>query len=67
VSPRVELGVEQRRSIVVAFSGRSWLAGVTAPPPWSGTSIREGIESEGPRRKMSVTHRNSARESLQVI
>jgi hypothetical protein len=32
--------------------------------PRSGTSIREGIESEGPRRKMSVTHRNSAQESL---
>jgi hypothetical protein len=35
--------------------------------PRSGTSIREGIESEGPRRKMSVTHRNSAQESLRVI
>jgi hypothetical protein len=35
--------------------------------PQSGTSIREGIESEGPRRKMSMTHRNSAQESLRVI
>jgi hypothetical protein len=32
--------------------------------PWSGTSIHEEIESERPRRKMSVTHRNSAQESL---
>jgi hypothetical protein len=28
--------------------------------PRSRISIREGLESEGPRRKVSVTHRNSA-------
>jgi hypothetical protein len=32
VSPRVELGVEQRSGIVIEFSGRSKLAGATAPP-----------------------------------
>jgi hypothetical protein len=31
VSPRVELGVEQQRGLVVAFSGRYKLAGATAP------------------------------------
>jgi hypothetical protein len=35
--------------------------------PRSGASIREGIESEGPRRKVSVTHRNSAHDSLRVF
>jgi hypothetical protein len=35
--------------------------------PRSGTSIREELESEGPLRKMSVTHRNSAHDSLRVI
>jgi hypothetical protein len=35
--------------------------------PRSGTSIHEELESEGPLRKESVTHRNSARDSLQVF
>jgi hypothetical protein len=60
VSPRVELGIEQRRSIDVAFSGRSWLAGATAPLPWSGISSCEEIEKGGTLMQMSVTQRNSA-------
>jgi hypothetical protein len=61
VSPRVELGVEQWRGIVVAFSGRSWLAGATAPPPWSGISSCEEKEKGGTSMQMSVTHGNSSR------
>jgi hypothetical protein len=67
VSPRVELGVEQRRGIVVVFSGRSWLAGATAPPPWSGISSCEETEKGGTLMQMSVTHRNSEQDSLLVI
>jgi hypothetical protein len=67
VSPRVELGVEQWRGIVVAFSGRSWLAGDTAPPPWSGISSSEETEKGGTSLQMSVTHRNNAQDSLLVI
>jgi hypothetical protein len=67
VSPRVELGVEQRRGIVVAFSGRSWLAGATASPPWSGISSCEETKKGGTSMQMSVTHRNSAQDSLSVI
>jgi hypothetical protein len=65
VSARVELGVEQRRGIVIAFSGRSWLAGASAPLPWSGISSCE--EKGGISMQMSVTHRNSAQDSLLVI
>jgi hypothetical protein len=36
VSLKVELGVEQWRGIVVAFSGRFWLAGTAAPPSMVG-------------------------------
>jgi hypothetical protein len=36
VSLRVELGVEQRRGLVVAFSGRYKLAGATAPSSMVG-------------------------------
>jgi hypothetical protein len=32
VSPRVELGVEHRRGLVVTFSGRYKLTGATSPP-----------------------------------
>jgi hypothetical protein len=67
VSPRVELGVEQWRGIVVAFSGRSWLAGDTAPHPWSGISSSEEKEKGGTSLQMSVTHRNNAQDSLLVI
>jgi hypothetical protein len=35
--------------------------------PQSGTSIHEELESEGPLRKVSVTHMNSAHDSLWVI
>jgi hypothetical protein len=35
-SLRVELGVDQRRSIVVAFSGQYGLAGAAAPPSMVG-------------------------------
>jgi hypothetical protein len=51
VSSREELGVVQWRSIAVAFSGRSWLAGATAPPSAVVDFNYEGLESEGPRRK----------------
>jgi hypothetical protein len=67
VSPRVELGVEQWRGIVVAFSGRSWLAGATALPLWSGISSCEETEKGGTSMQMSVTHRNSVQDSLLVI
>jgi hypothetical protein len=47
-------------------------AGLGSPEPLlhrprSGTSIREELESEGPLRKESVTHVNSAKGSLRVI
>jgi hypothetical protein len=67
VSPRVELGVGQRRSIVVAFSGRSWLVGVTAPPPWSGILGCEEIERGGTLMRMSVRQSNSVVGSLRVF
>jgi hypothetical protein len=35
--------------------------------PRSGTSTREELESEGPLRKESVTHRNSVGDSLRVF
>jgi hypothetical protein len=67
VSLRVELGIEQRRSIVIAFSGRSWLTGATPPPLWSGISSCEETEKGGTLMQMSVTQRNSAHDSLLVI
>jgi hypothetical protein len=67
VSPRVELGVELWRGIVVAFSGRSWLTGATALPPWLGISSSEETEKGGTSLQMSVTHRNSVQDSLLVI
>jgi hypothetical protein len=67
VSSRVELGIKQRRSIVVVFFGRSWLAGATASPPWSGISCCEETEKGGTLMQMSVTQRNSAQDSLLVI
>jgi hypothetical protein len=67
VSPRVELGFEQQRGIVVAFSDRSWLAGATAPPPWSGISSCEETKKGGTSIQMSATHRNSVQDSLSVI
>jgi hypothetical protein len=49
-----------------------FLAGLGSPEPLlrrpqSGTSIRKELESEGPLRKVSVTHRNSAHDSLRAI
>jgi hypothetical protein len=67
VSARVELGVEQQRGIVIAFSGRSWLAGGSAPLPWSRISSCEEKEKGRISMQMSVTHRNSAQDSLLVI
>ena len=67
MSPRVELGVGQRRSIVVAFSGRSWLVGVTAPPPWSGILGCEEIERGGTLMRMSVRQIYSVAGSLRVV
>jgi hypothetical protein len=62
-----ELGVNRTGAPVIAFSGRSWLAGVTAPLPWSGTSIREEIERGGALVQMSVKQRNSGEDSLWVF
>jgi hypothetical protein len=47
-------------------------AGLGSPEPLLrrprlGTSIREELESEGPMRKVSVTHRNNTQDSLRVI
>jgi hypothetical protein len=36
LSPGLELGVEQIRSLAVAFSGQGKLAGATAPPSMVG-------------------------------
>jgi hypothetical protein len=67
VSPRVELGVEQRRGIVVAFSGRYRLAGATAPPSTVGDlTLRRNRKGRASLR-MSVRQGNSATDSLRVF
>jgi hypothetical protein len=48
VSPRVELGVEQQRSIVIAFSDGLGSLEPLLRHPRSDTSPCEGIEREGP-------------------
>jgi hypothetical protein len=63
----VELGVNRTGAPVIAFSDRSWLAGVTAPPPWSVTSIHEEIERGGALVQLSVKQRNSGEDSLRVF
>jgi hypothetical protein len=67
VSPRVELGVEQRRGIVVAFSGRYRLAGATAPPSTVGDLTLRRNRKGRAYLRMSVRQGNSATDSLRVF
>jgi hypothetical protein len=60
VSPRVELGVEQHRGIVVACSGRYKLAGATAPPSVVGDLTLRRNRKGGASVQLSETHVNSA-------
>jgi hypothetical protein len=64
-SLRVELGVEQRRSIAVAFSGRYELAGATAPPSTIGDLTLRRNRKGGALVQMSVRQRNNGEDSLQ--
>jgi hypothetical protein len=63
VSPRVEFGVEQRRGLVVAFSGRYKLTGATALPSVVGDLTLRRNKRGGALVRMSETHVNSARDS----
>jgi hypothetical protein len=67
VSSRVELGVEQWRGLVVAFSSRYKLAGATAPPSVVGDLTLRRNRKGGAQLRMSVTQRNSAKDSLRVF
>jgi hypothetical protein len=64
---RVELGVSRARGPIFMYPGQYRIAGATAPPPWSGISTCEETEKGGTSMQMSVTHRNSAQDSLRVI
>jgi hypothetical protein len=67
VSPRVELGVKQRRGLVVVFSGRYRLAGATAPPSVVGDlTLRRNRKGEA-LVQMSVRQGNSGEDSSRVF
>jgi hypothetical protein len=67
VSPRVELGVEQRRGLVIAFSSRYKLTGATAPSSVVGDLTLRRNRKGGASVQMSETHVNSARGSLLLV
>jgi hypothetical protein len=67
VSPRVELGVEQRRGRVIAFSGRYRLARATAPPSMVGDLALRRNRKGGASVQLSETHVNSAEDSLSFV
>jgi hypothetical protein len=66
-SLRVELGVEQWRSIAVAFFGRYELVGGTASPSTIGDLTLRRNRKGGALVQMSVRHRNSGEDSLRVF
>jgi hypothetical protein len=63
----LELGVKQRRSTAVTFSGRGKLAGAAAPPSTVGDLTLRRNRKGGALVHMSVRHRNSGKESLRVF
>jgi hypothetical protein len=67
VSPRVELGVEQCRGIVVVFSGRYRLVGATAPPSTVGDLTLRRNRKGRAYLRMSVRQGNNATDSLRVF
>jgi hypothetical protein len=62
LSPGLELGVKQRWSIALAFSGQGMLAGATAPPSKVGDFNWRRIRKWRASAQMLVTHRNIARD-----
>jgi hypothetical protein len=60
VSPRVELGVEQRRVLVVAFYDRYKLIRATAPPFVVGDLTLRRNRKGGASVQLSEAHVNSA-------
>jgi hypothetical protein len=64
VLPRVELGVEQRRGLVVVFFGQYKLAGATAPPSMVGDLTLRRNGKGGASVQLSETHVNSGKDSL---
>jgi hypothetical protein len=67
VSPRVELGVEQRRGLVVAFSGRYKLTRATAPPSMVGDLTLRRNRKGGASMQLLETHVNSGKDYLRVF
>jgi hypothetical protein len=67
VSPRVELGVEQWRGIVVAFSSWYRLIGATAPPSTVGDLTLRRNRKGRAYLWMSVRQGNNATDSLRVF
>jgi hypothetical protein len=67
LSPGLELGVKQRRSPAVAFSGQGKLAGTAAPPSTVGDLTLRKNRKGGALVHMSVRQRNSGEESLWVF
>jgi hypothetical protein len=67
VSPRVELGVKQRRGLVVVFSGRYRLARATALPSVVGDLTLRRNRKGGALVQMSVRQGNSGEDSLRVF
>jgi hypothetical protein len=67
VSSRVELGVKQRRGLVVAFSSQYKLAGATAPPSMVGDLTLRRNRKGGASVELSETHVNSGKDSLWVF
>jgi hypothetical protein len=63
LSPGLELGVKQIRSLAVAFSGQGKLAGATAPSSKVRDLNLRRNRNRGASAQMSVTHRNSAQDS----
>jgi hypothetical protein len=67
VSARVELGVKQRRGLVVVFSGWYRLAGATAPPSVVGDLTLRRNRKRGALVQMLVRQGNSGDDSLWVF
>jgi hypothetical protein len=64
VSSRVELGVKQRRGLVVAFSGQYKLAGATALSSVVGDLTLQRKRKGGASVQLSETHVNSGKDSV---
>jgi hypothetical protein len=63
----VELGVKQRRGLVVAFSSQYKLAGATAPPSMVEDLTLRRNRKGGASVELSETHVNSGKDSLWVF